>query len=254
MSSRRGIALIAAAALIGILLALVPPIHQDPVYHLFADRRTIAGVPNFWNVVSNVPFLIVAILGLRALRSRTAFLENWERVVYGVLLAATLLVGIGSAYYHLRPDDQRLFWDRLPMSVLFPTLVVITIGERIGSSVGKRLFAPLLAVGVVSVLVWRWSGDLRLYAIVQFGSMVAVPFLLLKFPPRYSSSNAVWGTVALYGLAKIAELLDSPLGKFAATGGHPWKHLAAAAAMLVYVNGMARRHPLRAASGKEASL
>jgi len=47
---------------------LLPPIPQNPLYHSFADQRTIWGVPNFWNVVSNLPFLAVAVIGLKALR------------------------------------------------------------------------------------------------------------------------------------------------------------------------------------------
>ena len=40
-------------------LPLLPPIPQDQSYHRFADQRTLLGVPNFWNVVSNLPFIAV---------------------------------------------------------------------------------------------------------------------------------------------------------------------------------------------------
>src|SRR3990172_102797 len=36
-----------------------------PNYHNFADQRALWGVSNFWNVVSNLPFLLVALWGLR---------------------------------------------------------------------------------------------------------------------------------------------------------------------------------------------
>lgn len=49
--------------------AVLPPIGQDPLYHNFSDGRTIYGVPNFWNVISNLPFLLVALYGVKALRS-----------------------------------------------------------------------------------------------------------------------------------------------------------------------------------------
>jgi hypothetical protein len=52
-----------AASLGGLLL--LPPISQDQSYHHFADQRTIFGIPTFWNVVSNVPFLAVGAAGLR---------------------------------------------------------------------------------------------------------------------------------------------------------------------------------------------
>ena len=46
-------------------LLLVPPITQDQNYHDFADQRTLLGIPNFWNVVSNLPFIAVGAAGLR---------------------------------------------------------------------------------------------------------------------------------------------------------------------------------------------
>ena len=52
-----------AGSLAGLLL--LPPISQDQGYHHFADQRTLFGVPNFWNVVSNLPFMAVGSVGLR---------------------------------------------------------------------------------------------------------------------------------------------------------------------------------------------
>jgi hypothetical protein len=50
-------------------LLLTPPIPQDPTYHHFADRRAGLGIPNFLNVISNLPFAIVGALALRACSS-----------------------------------------------------------------------------------------------------------------------------------------------------------------------------------------
>jgi len=54
---------LATASLAGLLL--LPPIPQDQSYHKFADQRALFGVPNFWNVVSNFPFIAIGIVGLR---------------------------------------------------------------------------------------------------------------------------------------------------------------------------------------------
>src|SRR5215472_12695351 len=59
----------ALAAIAVLAMLFVPPIHQDPAYHHFADQRTLFGIPNFFNVVSNLPFLFVAIWGWRAART-----------------------------------------------------------------------------------------------------------------------------------------------------------------------------------------
>ena len=52
---------LAAVSLLGLLL--VPPIPQSQIYHQFADQQTLLGIPNFWNVVSNLPFILVGAAG-----------------------------------------------------------------------------------------------------------------------------------------------------------------------------------------------
>ena len=189
--------------------------------------------------MSNLPFLLVAFYGLRAFRSTTAFLDRWERDTYGLLLLGTAAIGLGSAYYHWHPNDEMLFWDRLPMAVVFMALVASTVRER----VGKRLLTPLLMLGVASVVDWRWTGDLRLYVLVQFGAMAVVIFLAWRFPSRYSDTHGLVWLAAFYILAKALEAGDQMLGRVMATGGHPWKHLAAAVTMWGYVRAVSGRAP-----------
>ena len=66
-NGRRVLAFLAlmAASLLGLLL--LPPISQDQNYHDFADQRTILGIPHFWNVVSNLPFIVIGVAGSGAL-------------------------------------------------------------------------------------------------------------------------------------------------------------------------------------------
>src|ERR1017187_1978437 len=59
--NRRLAMIVGATSLVAICFLIVPPIAQDPLYHVFADGRTLHNVPNFWNVVSNIPFFIVAL-------------------------------------------------------------------------------------------------------------------------------------------------------------------------------------------------
>ena len=244
ISHRRLGSIAVAASLIATCFLIVPPIAQDPRYHAFADGRTLHGVPNFWNVISNVPFLLVALYGIKSLRRRVAFIEPWERMACCLVLAGTAAVGVGSTYYHLHPDDARLVWDRLPMTVVFMSLVAATIGERVSMNAGRLLLAPMILLGLGTVLYWQYSGDLRPYGIVQFGSILAMPLMLARFPPRYSAGGWLWGTVVLYALAKLVELLDHEIASCLATGGHPWKHLFAAGAIFLYVSSIARRRPL----------
>jgi len=141
--------------------ALSPPIAQDPHYHAFADARTIAGVRNFWNVVSNVGFVTVGLAGLvwlaRIRRLDALAAEPWERAATVVFAGGVALIGAGYSWYHWAPDNDRLLWDRLPMTLVFMSLFALVIGDRIGSAIGRRLLAPLLMIGLASVVLWHVS-------------------------------------------------------------------------------------------------
>ncbi len=230
-----GLGLAAAAG-----LAAVPPMMQDQSYHAFADARTLLGIPNFWNVVSNVPFVAVGAAGLAFYRRDAAATT---------LFVGILLTGFGSSYYHLAPDDSTLFWDRLPMTIGFMALLAGAIGERFGDAAGRHALWPLLALGVASLLWWRWSGDLRPYVWVQFYPSLVLPILYLWIPATTGSAMLITAA-ALYGLSKAFEHFDAPL--YAASGdivsGHTLKHLAAAAACCVLLRYIAQRRPLTSAA------
>ena len=70
-SEKIGFVAIAFVLMLGVVgVFMLGPIAQDPGYHLFKDQRTIFGVPNFWNVITNLPFLLVGVAGLYGIRSR----------------------------------------------------------------------------------------------------------------------------------------------------------------------------------------
>ena len=124
------------ASLAGLLL--LPPIPQDQSYHQFADQRALLGVPNFWNVVSNLPFIVIGAAGLRRFHGNARTF---------VLFAGMLLTGIGSSYYHWNPNDATLLWDRLPMTLCFMAILALAIEERVDARIGAMLLWPLLAIG-----------------------------------------------------------------------------------------------------------
>jgi hypothetical protein len=233
--------------LLAIALAMVlaviaqPPIHQAPAYHRFADTRTLFGVPNFWNVASNLPFLAVGLAGLAWLRAHKAAIEPELRAAWFVLAAGVVMVAFGSGAYHWSPSSQSLVGDRLPMTLAFMALAAIILGEHISLRAAKWALWPLLLAGLASVLYWRATDDLRPYALVQFLPVLLIPLVLLLYPqPR---RGAIWAALGCYVLAKLLEHYDAPI--YAAlghqVGGHSLKHLAAAAAMAALLAGRRAR-------------
>ena len=216
-------------------LLMMDPIAQDPAYHQFADQRTFLGIPNFWNVVSNLPFLIVGAMGLFSIiRSGRISLIDDLKTAYVLLFAGVALVGLGSGYYHLWPGNETLVWDRLPMSLAAMSLFAIIIGEFASLKISRFLLWPLVVLGVFSVYYWHITesqghGDLRLYALVQFLPMLLMPLLLLLFNPRFTNSRGYWAMMAAYLLAKTLEHFDAAVfSTTAVISGHSLKHIVAA--------------------------
>jgi hypothetical protein len=140
-----------------------------------------------------------------------------------------------------------LFWDRLPMAISFMAILAITVEERVNARAGAVLLLPLIAIGVLSLLLWRWTGDLRLYVWVQFFPCLALPLLFLVFPPKYTGTLYWLIAAALYALAKLFEFYDGAIysGGFILSG-HTLKHFAAAAACVAIVGYFQKRRPIAA--------
>jgi hypothetical protein len=235
--------------------AMWPPIRQSPTYHLFADTRSFLGIPNGLDVLSNLPFAIFGVLGLIETFSRRGdgtakFSDPWERWPYAALFGGVALTSLGSGYYHLAPDNARLVWDRLPMSIGFMGLLTALLAERVSLAVGRWLFVPLLVAGAAGVFHWYWSelqnaGDLRLYAVVQFGSLLWIVLLLVLYPARYSGTAYLVTGLAAYGVGKASELADHQIfGVGRIVSGHTLKHLTAAAGIACLIVMLRERHQL----------
>jgi hypothetical protein len=226
-----GIAAIAAAIVAA--TALLPPLPEPQIFRAgFVDTRTFLGIPNFWNVISNVPFLVVGVWGLAFLAAHATigrpFADPRERWPYVVCFAAVALTSFGSGYFHLDIDEAGLFWDRLPMAVGFMALLTTVIVERVDARLGLAMLVPLVLLGAASVFYWRSTGNLLPYALVQYGSIAAILVLCAAFSSRYARGTDLVHVVAIYAAAKLAELLDAriyALGEI--LSGHTLKHLIA---------------------------
>ncbi|MGA7914004.1 MAG: hypothetical protein WCA00_02120 [Candidatus Acidiferrales bacterium] len=250
--------LLGVVAAMALIVFLFPAIPQSEAYHHFADTRTFAGIPNALDVLSNAFFLIVGLLGVRyVLRgpkdSRVSgFLDPRERWPYFIFFLGVALTTFGSAYYHAHPDDARLVWDRLPMTLGFMSLLAATLNERVSVNTGSFALAPLLIFGVASVLYWSVTqanghGDLRPYVLAQFGSLAVLLLLVALFPPRYTRGSDLIVSLGIYVLAKAFEAADRPIFNLGGiVSGHALKHITAAVSAYWILRMLSLRRPILA--------
>jgi hypothetical protein len=248
-ATTRGARWILAFTILCIVAAFLLPAMPQPLdYHHFADRRTEFGVHNFMDVASNVGFLIAGIAGLIVvLRGYARFEFRRERWPYAVFFLGILLTAFGSSYYHLAPDNERLFWDRLPMTIAFMGLVSGQVADRISVRAGLALLIPALLVGAASVIYWQMTeragaGNVLPYGILQGYTMVVLLLLAMLCPSRYTRGNDLYWVFGWYALSKLLETFDTQIMAFGhVVSGHTLKHLAAAVAGIAACNMLARR-------------
>lgn len=226
---------IAASAIIGVFF--VPVFPQDIAYHTFFDQRSVYGIANFWNVVSNLPFLIVGLAGFQMLaaHSQSHYIRQ-NRLAYYLFALGISLTAFGSAYYHLHPSNNTLLWDRLPMSLAFMSFFCIVVSDYLSQRVAKIVLLPLIVLAAAAVLYWRYTesigaGDLRFYVLVQFLPVILIALVLLMFDQNTLRSNMIWTTLGLYLVAKLLEAGDQKIYEILeVVSGHTLKHLVAAMA------------------------
>jgi len=188
----------------------------DASYHNFADP--------LGGFVSNIAFLAVGLAGVRHWRRQSPYQST-------AFLGCTL-TALGSAWYHWRPNDATLVWDRLPMTIVFASVFAQALGSFCSEALARRWFGPMLLAGLASVALWAQTGVIVPYAIVQFGPLLAIPILMIWNGKRAPVAPWFW-LLGLYVLAKIFEMADGFVFTAAMgwVGGHTLKHLAAAAAL-----------------------
>ena len=109
------------------LIFLFPPIPQDQSYHQFIDTREFIFIPNFFNVFSNLPFLLIGCLFFFHKKNKKDRIlvheELWfKRSFFGGLI----LLSLGSTYYHLFPNNNSLMWDRIPITIVLMSYLVLS--------------------------------------------------------------------------------------------------------------------------------
>lgn len=252
------IVLIAAMTMVS-----VPRFAQSTAFHQFADTRAWLGVPNFLDVITNAPFAVAAAIGLASLWRRvrrerasvvgaTLPLMPIDRVCLGAVFVGIGLTSLGSAYYHLAPGNERLFWDRLPMLLTFVSLLATLVAERVSPKTAAWILAPLLIAGAASLIYWQQTerlgrGDLRPYFLIEGAALASVLLIVLLYPSRYLPTRWLMLGLGCYAGAIMFEQLDRIVWSMwniigiELVSGHTIKHLCAGAGALVLARAVTVR-------------
>lgn len=227
------------------------PIPQTENYHAFADEAAVLGIANGLDVLSNLGFAVVGLWGVVGLwprRTHAGIARGWPG--YALFLIGLCLTSLGSAYYHLAPDNARLVWDRLPIALACAGLLAGVWGQTALPQGRAAPAAGLLGLYAVASVLWWYStelqgaGDLRPYLLLQILPILLIPLWQAIYNAPVADRLWFGTALLLYVCAKLTEANDQAV--LVATGmmvsGHTLKHLLATAAAAALV------HRLMAAS------
>ncbi|MDH5535068.1 MAG: ceramidase [Betaproteobacteria bacterium] len=239
---RYGLTLLVVFGPLALVLSM-QPIVDPPAYHDFADQRAFIGIPNFLDVVSSIPYLLLGIAGLSACH-RMQRGSSWP--AWNVFFTGIALVGAGSAWYHWNPSSDTIAWDRLPMTLGFTGLFVAILIDYMSLRLGARLLVSAVLVGLFSVVYGYGYDDLRLYAWIQALPLLAISAAVLLYRPTYTRRGHLLLAFAFYALAKAAEMHDREVFTFTAgiVSGHTMKHVLAAFAIWAMLAMVRKRMPI----------
>ena len=225
--------LLLAVAGLGLCALMLPALTQDPAYHRFADARTLLGVPNALDVMSNFGFLVAGLYGFHQVWSGRLHLFS-AALKAGVIVTflGFVATAIGSAGYHLAPANAGLVADRLGRVVAFAGVLGMAAAQRVSARAGFALLGAALVLGPCAVVTWSALGTLTPYAVMQFGG-IALLLGLLTAPALGPGPNWRW-LVAAYLAAKVFESADAFVWNLTGhvVSGHTLKHLVAALPVL----------------------
>ncbi len=244
--------------LVAVAMIWYGPIPQLENYNDFADHRSWLGIPNAGDVLSNVGFAVVGWYGLALILHTHDYKPLAPiRPGYTLFFVAMILTAFGSGWYHLVPNNARLVWDRLPIALLCAGILSAVWRETLKDG---RWVDILWAVFAIFGVFWWWYtdhrtiGDLRPYLYIQILTLLLVPLLQWQHKTPVRERLYFGAAIALYVLAKIAELMDRQIfHDFGFLSGHTIKHLlSVAAGVAILLNYLHRKKELERPDGSRA--
>jgi hypothetical protein len=232
------VAILSILAVVAILVvSATVTITRGPGFHDYADTRTWLGIPHAGDVLSNLPFVIVAAWAAR---------DRWRAVPLAwTVCAGVAAIGAGSAAYHVAPSDTSLAFDWGPIVVTLSLLAATVIHDRGGACAGRIALVVGPTLAIASVVWWiatggTHGGNMAPYVAVQAAGIV-LPALIALLAQGVVSARWLLLGVAGFALARVLGAYDRVLLDSIGISGHSLKHVAAATAAACALRALMRR-------------
>ena len=172
-------------------------------YHNFADKRKLLGIDNTLNVSSNV-FILLPALYLLQKKKKPLLLSSHIISLF-----------IVSSYYHLHPTNKSIMPDMI--SVVLLNIVVLSF------FIDTQYFILLYIVGILSVIYWKYTNDLRLYIALLIGCPL---YVFYKLYDNKSVRQELYTILSLGIVSRLVEHNDTKVYKLLnnTVSGHTLKH------------------------------
>ena len=242
LSIAEGLLLLAVPLLVALALWL-PPIALPADYHDFADQRTLIGLPHALDVLSNAAFAALGIWGLWLVGHVPADgVARVQRALAVLLFVGLITTTVGSALYHLAPDNAGLALDRLGMALPFAALLGLAAAERVSARAGLLLAALVAVAAPCTALLDALTGNMTPWTLLQAAGLLLLLALATQRPRPHALGFSLVAVVLAYALAKGLELADAPVFVWtgAVVSGHSLKHAVAALAVWPVVVALQR--------------
>ena len=235
--------LLSASLVLGLLACLAPPYAQPAQYHAFADQRGWLGIPHAMDVLSNLAYAVMGLIGLGCLRRLPlAALGAIQHRLATLFFMGLLVTTVASAWYHWQPDDVGLAVDRYAMVLAFAGLLGVAVASHISARAGAATALAVLLLGPFSVSFWFTTGNLSPWGVLQFGVMALMLGMAWRKPLAPALVVCLGVLILIYAIAKVLELTDSQV--FELTGhlvsGHSLEHIVSAFAAWPVISAIAR--------------
>lgn len=230
------------ASLFGIamLLQYMGLLHTPSHYHDFADNRAFLSINNTLDVLSNLPFLFVGLWGALYLKQ-----YNNNNINSWFIVIGSMLVCFGSGFYHLAPDNYRLLWDRLPISLVFSGIFMYAVYSLKLTTIPEKTLSITYAMfSICTVFLWyagevngaSWLGP---YVFLQFGGIILLLYMAYVAYKRGNKNltKAIVITMLCYVAAKVCETFDPVILMHTSSiiSGHTIKHILSAYALYMFI-------------------